>query len=85
MEDLGDNTFVTYNTTLRIWYRYVEDVIAVVKKHYVQGLLRHLNNQLGWILFTMEMENSGPMPFMDIRITRQPHGELVEEVYKKPT
>ena len=33
----------------------------------------------------MEMENSGSLPFMDIRITRQPQGELTKEVYQKPT
>ena len=35
----------------------------------------------------MEMESSGAgsLPFMDIRITRQPQGELTKEVYQKPT
>ena len=33
----------------------------------------------------LEMENSGSLPFMDIRITRQPQGELTKGVYQKPT
>ena len=85
MEYLEDKTFATYNTTPRIWYRFVHDVISVAKKHNVQGLLQHLNKQHGRIQFTMEMENSGSLPFMDIRITRQPQGELTKEVYQKPT
>ena len=61
----------------------MDDVISVVK-HNVQGLLQHLNRQHGWIQFTMEMENSGSLPFMDIRITCQPQGERTK-VYQKPT
>ena len=56
-----------------------------MKKHKVQGLLQHLNKKHGRIQFTMEMENSGSLPFMDIRITRQPQGELTKGVYQKPT
>ena len=63
----------------------MDDVISVVKKHNVQGVLQHLNKQHGQIQFTMEMENSGSLPFMDIRISRQPQGELTQEVYQKPT
>ena len=72
MEDLEDKTFPTYGTTPRIWYRFVDDVFSVVKKHNIQGLLQHLNKQNGQIQFTVEMENSSSLPFMDIRITHQP-------------
>ena len=85
MEDLEDKNFATYDATPRVWYRFVDDVISVVKKHDVQGLLQHLNKQHGRIQFTMEMENSGSLPFIDIRIARQPQGELTKEVYQKPT
>ena len=85
MEDLEDKTFGTYDATPRVWYRFVDDVISVVKKHNAQGLLQHLNKQHGRIQFTIKMENSGSLTFMDIRITRQPQGELTEEVYQKPT
>ena len=85
MEDLEDKTFATHDATSRVWYRFVDDVISVVKKHNVQRLLLHLNKQCGRIQFTMEMENSGSLPFMDIWITSQPQGELTKEVYQKPT
>ena len=51
----------------------------------MQELLQHRNKQHGRIQFSMEMENSGSLPFMDMRITRQPQGELTKEVYQKPT
>ena len=85
MEDPEDKTFAMYDTTPRIWYRFVHDVISVAKKHNVQGLLQHLKKQHGWIQSTMEKESSGSLPFMDIRITRQPQGHLSKEVYLKPT
>ena len=85
MEDLEDETFATYDATPRVWYRFVDNIISVVKKHNVQGLLQHLNNQHGRIQLTLEMENSGSLTFMDVRITRQPKGELTREVYQKPT
>ena len=67
MEDLEDKTFATYDATPRVWYRFVDDVISVVKKHNVRGLLLHLNKQHGRIQFTMKMENSGSLHFMDLK------------------
>ena len=55
-------------------------------KTFYSSLSLSLNKRHGQIQFTMEMENSGFLPFMDIiRITRQPPGELTKEVYQKPT
>ena len=85
MEDLEDKTFATYDATPHARYRFVDDVLSVVKKHNIQGLLQHLNKQHGRIQFTMELESSGSPPFMDIRITHQPQGELTKEVYQKAT
>ena len=85
MEDLEVKTFATHDATHRVWYRFVDDVISVVKKHNVQGLLQYLNKQHGRIQFPMKMENSGSLPFMDIRIRCQPQGELTKEVYQQPT
>ena len=67
MEDLEDKTFATYDATSRVWYRFVDDVISVVKKHNVRGLLQHLNKQHGPIQFTMKMENSGSLHYMDLK------------------
>ena len=63
--------------------RKIEDGVKVKKGK--NKVLQHLNKQHGRIQFTMEMENSGSLLFMDIRITRQPQGELTKEVYQKPT
>ena len=85
MEDLENKAFASYSSVPRVWKRFVDDVIAVVKKDGGQDVLQHLNSQHPRIQFTMEQENNGSLPFMDCRFTRQPQGELMREVYQKPT
>jgi hypothetical protein len=36
-------------------------------------------------LFTMEKEEDGHLPFLDINIYRKPDGSLGHKVYRKPT
>ena len=67
---------------LKLWKRFVDDVIAVVKKNYSQTLLAHLNSQHERTEFTMEEEQNGSLLFMDIRFTRNEGGNLEREVYQ---
>ena len=85
MEDLEDKAFASYPLVPRVWYRFVDNIISVVKKNGAQWLLTHLNNQPRRINFTMEVESSDSLPLMDVRFTRQAGGELMREVYQKPT
>ena len=48
-------------------------------------LLDHLNEQHPRITFTMERENDGKMPFMDVLFTRGEEDKLDRAVYRKPT
>ena len=68
MEHLKDKVFASYPLVPRVWYRFqvVDDIISVVKKDGVQSLLTHLNNQHQRINFTMEVESSDSLPFMDV-------------------
>ena len=87
MEDFEDRAFAAYPAAdlPRVWKRFVDDVIAVVKKDRGQPLLQHLNSQHPRIKFTMEEEKDGTLPFMDVRFTRDVQGKLMREVYQKPT
>ena len=69
----------------RIWKRFVDDVIAVIKKATKNELLRHLNAQHERIQFTDEEEKDQMFSFMDVRFTRLPNGDLQREVFRKPT
>ena len=85
MENFEDNALIDETVKPRIWKRFVDDIISVVKKSQSNRLLSHLNTQHKKIQFTMEEEKDGSLPFMDIRFTRKLNGELEREVYQKPT
>ena len=85
MENLEMKAFQGYGTVPRVWKRFVDDVLAVVRKAEVERFLDHLNNTHPNILFTMELEQNRSLPFMDVRFTRLPSGALEREVYRKPT
>ena len=85
MENQEMKAFQGYGTVPRVWKRFVDDVLAVVRKAEVERFLDHLNNTHPNILFTMELEQNRSLPFMDVRFTRLPSGALEREVYRKPT
>ena len=87
MEDFKDQAFAAYTAAdlPRVWKRFVDDVIVVVKKDGGQRLLQHLNSKHPCIKFTMEEEKDGALPFIDVRFTRDVQGKLMREVYQKPT
>ena len=86
MIDLEDKTLEAIDACYRprVWFRFVDDIISVVKKVNAQRVLDHLNNQNPSIVFTMEKEKDGILPFMDVKFTRQDKdGSLMREVYQK--
>src|SRR5579859_3284631 len=70
----------------KMWLRYVDDVYCQWQhgKESLQGLLDHLNGIHPNIRFTMEVEQDGKLPFLDVNIERV--GNKVETgVYYKKT
>ncbi|XP_038046677.1 deleted in malignant brain tumors 1 protein-like [Patiria miniata] len=51
----------------------------------LQDFLQYLNKQHTSISFTMEQEQHGTIPFLDVKISRNPDGTLGHSVYRKPT
>jgi len=47
--------------------------------------LEHLNNQLEHIKFTMEVEENGSLPFLDVLTMKRANGSLVHKVFRKKT
>jgi hypothetical protein len=75
----------THQTTC--WCRYVDDTF-VIWPHGQEKLtvfLNHHNGQHNKIVFTMEKEEDGHLPFLNIEIYRKPNGFLGHRVYRKPT
>ena len=67
---LAIKRFATFLDKPKIWYRFVDDVLSIVKVATLDKLLTHLNSQHPTIEFTVEREKNHELPFMDVRINR---------------
>ena len=66
------------------WYRYVDTfVIWPHGKGKLTDFLNHLNGMHNNIQFTMEIEDDGHLPFLDIDIYRKTDGSPGHMVYRK--
>ena len=66
-----------------MWFRFIDDVFSIVKRIQIEELLSHLNKQHERIKFTVEIEQNGRLPFMDLLLQRRDDGSLGTNVYKK--
>lgn len=72
-------------TIPRIWWRYVDDVFAVVNKNNVNDVLTKINEQAPTIKFTIERENeNGKLAFLDLELLKI-NNKIDISVYRKPT
>ena len=69
----------------RVWKRYVDDIFAPVKERYLDQTLEMLNSRHSSIKFTVEREENGKLPFLDLLITRKEDRTLKFGIYRKPT
>ena len=60
----------TMSTKPKLWHRYVDDVLAIVKRAAIDSTLQHLNSQHPDIVFTIEVESNGRLPYLDATIRR---------------
>lgn len=69
----------------RLWIRYVDDIFAVVKRNKIRQLL-HFINDSKWnsLKFTMELEENGRIPFLDLSIERS-HNKISLGIFHKET
>ncbi|KAI8507604.1 hypothetical protein Bbelb_149840 [Branchiostoma belcheri] len=75
------------NCRPKLWKRYVDDIMEIVKKGVQQELTDHLNNTdpTGSIQFTHEEEKDGTLPFLDTLMVRKEDGTVKLLVYRKST
>jgi hypothetical protein len=69
----------------RIWFRYVDDVFAVVKREMLDDVLVKLNSFHQTIQFTSEVEEEGKIPFLDLSVSRTREEGIEFDIYRKPT
>ena len=69
----------------RKWNRYVDDVISIMKRSLVGDLLQHLNCRHNNIEFTVEVEEEGRLPMLDLVLHRMEDGTITTTIFRKPT
>lgn len=80
-----ESTLHTEGRLPRVWWGYVDDVFAVIKRSDKENILNVLNSRFPTIKFTCEVESeSGKLPFLDVLVTKKEEG-LHFGVYRKPT
>ena len=82
MENFERNAILTMKDRPHLWLRFVDDVLAIVKRTSLPSM--HLNKQNAAITFTMEVEKDGKLPFLDGEIERE-NARLNLSVYRKPS
>ena len=84
MEEFEDRTLRQATVSVKLWRRYVDDTLAVVKKGEEELLLQELNDSHESIQFTCEKEEDGRICFLDIELTREKNG-VRTRVFRKKT
>ena len=71
----------------KIWLRYIDDtfIIWTHGRQKLEDFLKYLNTLNNHIKFTMEIEKSEKLPFLDVLVKKNDDGSLGHAVYRKPT
>ncbi|XP_018401736.1 PREDICTED: uncharacterized protein LOC108778909 [Cyphomyrmex costatus] len=87
MEHFEEEALRKATSKPEIWYRYVDDTFVIWRhgKEELDKFLNFLNNQHANIRFTMEIEENGKLPFLNVLVTKKTDNTLGHQVYRKPT
>ena len=85
MEDLEQQALSTFHNPPSISVRYVDDIYVIVKTENVDAFHKHPNTINSSMQFTVEMETSGSIAFLDVLLTRELDGSLSTSIFRKPT
>ncbi|CAH8627121.1 unnamed protein product [Dicrocoelium dendriticum] len=84
MEEFEKKALPNFRGALKVWWRYVDDTFAIIKRDKKEEFLNYLNSIDNAIKFTMELESqSGTLPFLDCLVHRK-EGTLKTTMYRKP-
>jgi hypothetical protein len=83
MEDLETRAISSFTHKPEVFFRYIDDIFFIWPEFEcsISEFHVHLNNQDRNIKFTVELENNGKIPFLDVIVSRGT-GRLVTEVYR---
>ena len=69
----------------RLFDRYMDDIIRNIKKAEIEAKLAEINNLHPNLKFTIEREENGTIPFLDMKLIHEQDGSLSSTWYNKPT
>ena len=70
------------NSTL--YYRYMDDIITIENKNNIDDKLKHINSLHPFLKFTVEKENDGHLPFLDM-LLHNVNGNISSSWFRKST
>lgn len=86
MEFFEKNILSTILPDYVFWIRYVDDVLCLWPDSLnLDNFLVRLNSLVPSIKFSVEYEENGKLPFLDVLITRNINNDFSFDVYRKPT
>ena len=84
VQSIEEQALATYEQTVPLWLRYVDDTFTAVHKDEIDTFHEHLNRQNADIQFTREVEENGKIPFLNCLVSRHDN-KLQTTIYRKPT
>ena len=85
MQAIEQEIFDRSPVEIKLWRRYVDDVIAIIPKTRIEEFHDFINSINTNIQFEKELENESMLPFLDLKIIRQSEGNLKFKIHRKPT
>ena len=72
---------------LEVWFHYVDDTFVIWRhgKVVLCKFFIFLNNQHPNIHFTIDIQENGKLPFLNLLVSKKADGTLGHQVYRKPT
>ena len=67
----------------QVWDRYIHYGFSICEKKNVERFLQYLNSRDQNIHFTLELEQNGELPFLDVRAQRTAEGKIKTGVHRK--
>ena len=67
------------------WKRYIDDTFTALPASVIDRFHKHLNSIEPSIQFTVEIEENGRLPFLDVLVIRNDDGTLCSSVYRTHT
>ncbi len=85
MEDFEQRAISSSPVQPAFWGRYVDDTLVIINTADIDTFTAHINQVHPSIKFTIEREDQGTLPMLDVLTTRKEDGSLDFSVYRKPT